>query len=80
MNAGILACFSSLGFCLLFERGIQVSVCGDLLNVFSEEILLFPVARTGLRERIRVPAAVDFLLSLGEQLRRTPLSDRRYRR
>jgi hypothetical protein len=37
MNAGILACFSSLGFCLLFERGIQVSVCGDLLNVFLKK-------------------------------------------
>jgi hypothetical protein len=32
-----------------------------------EEILLFPVTHTGLRERIRVPAAVDFLRSLGEQ-------------
>ena len=42
-------------------------MCGDLLNVFSEEILLFPVARTGLRERIRVPAAADYLRSLGEQ-------------
>jgi len=28
---------NSLSFRLQFERGIQVSVCGDLLNVFSEE-------------------------------------------
>ena len=32
-----------------------------------EEILLFPVARTGLRERIRVQAVVDYSRSLGEQ-------------
>ena len=32
-----------------------------------EEIFLFPVARTGLRERIRVPAVVDYVRSLGEQ-------------
>ena len=44
------------------------------------EILLFPVARNGLHGRIRVPAAVDYLCSLDEQQRRTPLSDRRYRR
>ena len=42
-------------------------------------ILLFPIARTGLRERIRVPAAEDYSRSLGEQLRRTPPSDRRIR-
>ena len=35
-----------------------------------EEILLFPVARTGLRERIRVSAAADYSRSLGEQLLR----------
>ena len=63
----MLARPNSLSFGLLFERGIQVSVCGDLLNVFSEEILLSPVARTGLRERIRVPAVVDYSRNLGEQ-------------
>ena len=67
MNSCIRARFNSLGFRLQFERGIQVSVCGDLLNVFLKEILLFPVARTGLRERIRVPAVVDYSRSLGEQ-------------
>ena len=55
MNSCVPACLSSLGFRLLFERGIQVSVCSDLLNVFLKEILLCPVARIGLRERIRVP-------------------------
>ena len=37
MNSRIPACLSSLGFRLLFERGIQVSACGDLLNVFLQE-------------------------------------------
>ena len=32
-----------------------------------EEILLFPAARTGLRERIRVPIAADFSRSPSEQ-------------
>ena len=54
-------------------------MCGDLLNVFLKEILLFPVARTGLRERIRVPAAADYSRNLGERRRRTPPSDRRIR-
>jgi hypothetical protein len=45
MNSCVPACLSSLGFRLLFERGIQVSVCSDLLNVFLKEILLCPVAR-----------------------------------
>ena len=67
MNSCIPACVSSLGLRLSFERGIRVSVCGDLLNVFLKEILLFPVARTGLRERIRVPAAADYLRSPREQ-------------
>jgi hypothetical protein len=76
MNSCNPACLNRLGFRLLFEKGIRVSVCGDLLNVFLKEILLFPVARTGLRERIRVQAAVDYSRSLGEQLRRTLPSDR----
>ena len=38
-------------------------------------MLLFPVARTGLREQIRVPAAADYSRNLGEQLHRTPPSD-----
>jgi hypothetical protein len=50
MNAGIPARLNSLGFGLLFERGIQVSVCVNLL-----------------RERIRVPAAADYLRSPREQ-------------
>jgi hypothetical protein len=37
MNSCIPACFNGLGFRLLFERGIQVSMCGDLLNVFLQE-------------------------------------------
>ena len=37
MNSGIPACFSSLGFRLQFERGIRVSVCGDLLNVLLKK-------------------------------------------
>ena len=37
MNSCIPACFNSLGFRLLFERGIQVSVCGDLLDVFLKK-------------------------------------------
>ena len=37
MNSLIPACSYSLGFRLLFERGIQISVCGDLLNVFLQE-------------------------------------------
>jgi hypothetical protein len=41
----MLARPNSLGFGLLFESGIQVSVCGDLLNVllkksFSSESLV----------------------------------------
>ena len=39
----------------------------DLLDVFLEETLLFQVAHIAPHERIRVPAAVDFLRSLGEQ-------------
>ena len=53
-------------------------MCGDLLNVFLKEILLCPVARIGLRERIRAPAAVDYSRGLGEQLRRTPPGKGRY--
>ena len=37
----------------------------------SAEILLFPVAHTGLRERIRVRTAEGFSCSSGEQERRT---------
>ena len=33
----MLARPNSLGFGLLFERDIFVSVCGDLLNVFLQE-------------------------------------------
>jgi hypothetical protein len=43
-------------------------------------MLLFSVARTGLHERIRVQPVVDYSRGLGEQLRRTPPSDRPYRR
>src|SRR5205823_11646392 len=62
MNSCVPPSFNRLGFRLSLERGFQVSVCGDLLNVFLKEILLFPGARTGRRERIRVPAAEDFLV------------------
>jgi hypothetical protein len=48
MNSCIPACFNSLGFRLLFERGIQVSVMRRFVGCILEEILLFPVARTGL--------------------------------
>ena len=37
------------------------------VECIAEEILLFSVARTGLRERIRVSAAADYSRSLGEQ-------------
>ena len=37
MNSRIPACLSSLGFRLLFERGTQVPIFGDLLNVFLQE-------------------------------------------
>ena len=37
MNSCAPACLSSLDFRLLFERGIRVSVCGDLLNVFLQK-------------------------------------------
>jgi hypothetical protein len=37
MNSCRPACFNSLGFRLLFERGIQVSVRGDLLNVLLKK-------------------------------------------
>jgi hypothetical protein len=37
MNSCIPASFNSLGFRLLFERGIQVSVRGDLLYVFLKK-------------------------------------------
>jgi hypothetical protein len=37
MNSCSPACFNGLGFRLLFERGIQVSVGGDLLNVFLQK-------------------------------------------
>ena len=40
------------------------------VECIAEEILLVPVARTGLRERIRVSAAADYSRSLGEQLLR----------
>ena len=36
-ETGAPARLSSLGFRLLFERGIPVSVCGDLSNVFLQE-------------------------------------------
>jgi len=41
MNSCIPAWLSSLGFRLLFEWGIQVSVCGDLLNVFLQKSFSF---------------------------------------
>jgi hypothetical protein len=67
-NSGIAACLMSLGFRLYFKRDILVSVRGDLLDVFlkkpfSSQSLILGYAN----ERIRVPAAVDFLRSLGEQ-------------
>jgi len=37
MNSCIPARLSSLGFHLLFERGAQVSACGDLLNVLLKK-------------------------------------------
>ena len=37
MNSCVPVCFNRLGFRLFLERGIQVSVCGDLLNVFLKK-------------------------------------------
>ena len=37
------------------------------VECIAEEILLFPVARTGPHERIRVPIVVDYSRSLSEQ-------------
>ena len=37
MNSCVPASFNRLGFRLLFERGIQVSMCGALLNVFFKK-------------------------------------------
>jgi hypothetical protein len=37
MNSCIPARLSSFGFRLLFERGIRVSMCGDLLNVLLKK-------------------------------------------
>jgi len=39
MNSCNPACLNGLGFGLLFERGIRVSVCGYLLNVFLKKSL-----------------------------------------
>jgi hypothetical protein len=51
----------------LFQKGHSGIRVRRFVGCILEETLLFPVAYTGLRERIRVPAAVDFLRSLGEQ-------------
>src|SRR6516225_9530587 len=37
MNPRVMACFNSLAFRLQFERGVLVSMCGDLLNVFLKK-------------------------------------------
>jgi hypothetical protein len=36
-NSGVAACLMSLGFRLYYKRGILVSVCGDLLDVFLKK-------------------------------------------
>jgi hypothetical protein len=51
----------------LFQKGHSGIRVRRFVGCIPQEILLFPVTHTGLRERIRVPAAVDFLRSLGEQ-------------
>src|SRR6516164_9437090 len=53
------------------SRDVQKGHSGIRVRRFVEcvpaEILLFPIARTGLREQIRVLTVVDFLRSLGKQ-------------
>ena len=46
------------------HSGIRVR---RFVGCIPAEILLFPIARIGLRERIRVPAVLDYSRSLGEQ-------------
>jgi hypothetical protein len=69
--------------CFLLPHLIRKGHPGIRVRRFVEcilaEILLFPVARIGLRERIRVLAVVDYSRSLEEQLRPTLPSDRRIR-
>ena len=36
-NSGVAACLMSLGFRLYFKRGILVSVCGDLFDIFLKK-------------------------------------------
>jgi hypothetical protein len=54
---------------LLFARGMGRGHDSPRPCLITDrpEILLFPVARTGLSERIRVPGAADCSRSLGEQ-------------
>ena len=51
----------------LFQKGHSGIRVRRFVGCILEETLLFPVDYTRLRERIRRPAAVDFLRSLGEQ-------------
>ena len=52
-------------WCLpLVQTGHSGTHVRRFVGCILEEILLFPVARTGLRERIRVQAALDFLRNL----------------
>ena len=78
MNSCIPARLSSPWLPPLIRKGHSGIHARRFVESIAEEILLFPVARIGLRERIRVQAVVDYSRSLGEQLRRTLASDRQY--
>jgi hypothetical protein len=63
MNSCIPALFDSLGFRLQFERGIRVSVCGDLLNVllkksFSSESLVLGYVKEFVCQQSQIIRAV----------------------
>jgi hypothetical protein len=63
-NSCISVCFNSLGFRLSFERGIQVSVCGDLLNVllkksFSSQSLILGYVNEFMCQQPKISRAVS---------------------
>jgi hypothetical protein len=56
-------------WCLpLVQKGHSGIRVRQFVGCIPQEILLFPVAHTAQRERIHVPAAVDYLRSLGETM------------
>jgi hypothetical protein len=64
MNSCVPASFNRLGFRLLFERGIQVSMCGALLNVFfkksfSSQSLVLGYLNEFLRQQPKISRAVQ---------------------